>query len=163
MNNVKTRSGWALAAVILTGFLFVTSLVGIFAPLMSGDFSRFVTSMFLTIFVGTSFTFSLIGYINKNSSFLLVSSIFNAIYSVLGFIGLVFIFLASVVVKDFTYINEYSYLAVIVFLFFFSILGLIYLIFLTLSSFIGYFNQKKLNQINLNNLEKNKSSIKNEK
>ena len=50
----KERSGWSLASIILTGVMLFAHLSGIFEPLLSGDITRFIVTIFLIIFVGFS-------------------------------------------------------------------------------------------------------------
>jgi len=165
----KERSGWSLASIILTGIMLFAHLSGIFEPLLTGDITKFIVTIFLIIFVGSSFTFGLLGYINKNPIYSLVSAIINTIYSFLGFIGFIVIVIGMFYAKDYVDASFYTYLGIFIFLIFMAFIGLIYLFFLSFTGYIGYFNQKKLNQRNeefkdiVKEEVKEKSSKKNEK
>ena len=47
MGYQKERSGWLLASIILTGFLLLAHLGGIFEPLLNGDLIRFVSAILI--------------------------------------------------------------------------------------------------------------------
>ena len=148
MGYQKERSGWLLASIILTGFLLLAHLGGIFEPLLNGDLIRFVSAMFLIVFMGISFTFGLIGYIKKRPSYSLISAIINTVYSFLGLIGFVFIIIGMIYAREFVDVSYYIYIWIFIFVFFLAIIGLIYLVFLTISGYIGYSNQRKINEQN---------------
>ena len=122
MGYQKERSGWLLASIILTGFLLLAHLGGIFEPLLNGDLIRFVSAMFLIVFMGISFTFGLIGF--------------------------VFIIIGMIYAREFVDVSYYTYIWIFIFVFFLAIIGLIYLVFLIISGYIGYFNQRKINEQN---------------
>ena len=50
--------------------------------------------------------------------------------------------------REFVDVSYYTYIWIFIFVFFLAIIGLIYLVFLTISGYIGYFNQRKINEQN---------------
>ena len=145
MIKENKRSGWALAGVILTGLLVFTLFSSIFRAIIIEDIDTIFATMFLTLFMGMSFVFALIGYIKRNPAFLLVSSILNSIYSFLCLIGFIFIIYGMIYLRGSVAVTYSAYVGIFVLLMFLVLLALIYIVFLVLSSYLGYFNQRKLN------------------
>ena len=145
MVKENKRSGWALAGVILTGLLVFTHFSSIFRAIIIESIDTFCATMFLTLFMGMSLVFALIGYIKKNPVFLLVSSILNSIYSFLCLIGFIFIIYGMIYLRGSVAVIYSTYIGIFVLLLFLLFLALIYIVFLVLSSYLGYFNQRKLN------------------
>lgn len=145
MIKENKRSGWALAGVILTGLLVFTLFSSIFRAIIIEDIDTIFATMFLTLFMGMSFVFALIGYIKRNPTFLLVSSILNSIYSFLCLIGFIFIIYGMIYLRGSVAVTYSAYVGIFVLLMFLVLLALIFIVFLVLSSYLGYFNQRKLN------------------
>ena len=145
MVKPKERSGWLLASVILTGIILFFSLFGLFDPSSIG------TSILVFLLVGASFTLGLLGYINKNHTFALISAIINTVYSFFGIIGCFLLMAGSSILSSAVSSELGEASGILGMLSGLAILGVIYLVFLIVVSFIGFSAQKKLNQQNMNN------------